>query len=132
MHTIGWQTLIAVGAGGALGAVSRLYLNAFINTKIPHELPLGTLGVNLIGSLIMGMLFAYFLHTTLLSMHLKSFLSTGVLGALTTYSTFAIESFILLQTGSYFLALSNMALNAIGTVIMAGVGFTLINLLFTP
>lgn len=132
MHGISWQTFLAVGAGGALGAVSRVYLNGLINTKIPHDLPLGTLGVNLIGSLIMGMLFAYFLHTTFLSMHIKSFLSTGILGALTTYSTFAIESFILLQTGSYFLAVSNMALNTVGTVVMAGIGFTIINLIFAP
>jgi len=132
MHSISWQTMVAVGMGGAIGAISRVYLNGLINSKVMHDLPLGTLGVNLIGSFIMGMLFAYFLHTTLLSMHMKSFLSTGILGALTTYSTFAIESFILLQTGSYFLAVSNMMLNTIGTVVMAGIGFTLINVIFAP
>lgn len=132
MYSISWQTMLAVGSGGALGAIGRVYFNGLVNSKIPHDLPLGTLSVNLVGSFIMGMLFAYFLHTTLLSMHLKSFLSTGILGALTTYSTFAIESFILLQTGNYFLAVSNMALNTIGTVVMAGIGFTLINFIFTP
>lgn len=133
MYTISWQTLLAVGSGGFIGAILRVYLSGLISTKLPHELSIGTLGVNLIGSFIMGILFAYFLHTTLLNMHMKSFLTTGILGALTTYSTFAIESFVLLHTGSYYLALSNMLLNTFGTVIMAGIGFLLVNnLIFTP
>lgn len=133
MYTISWQTLLAVGSGGFIGAILRVYLSDLISTKLPHELSIGTLGVNLIGSFIMGILFAYFLHTTLLNMHMKSFLTTGILGALTTYSTFAIESFVLLHTGSYYLALSNMLLNTFGTVIMAGIGFLLVNnLIFTP
>jgi CrcB protein len=71
----------------------------------------------------MGMLVAYFMYTTLFSLHAKSFLSTGILGALTTYSTFAIESFLLLEGGHIFLALANVSLNAFGTIFMAGGGF---------
>lgn len=118
-----WQTILAIGSGGFLGAVSRAYLNGYISHKVPHDLPYGTLGVNLIGSFVMGVLIAYFMYTTLFSLHTKSFLSTGFLGALTTYSTFAIESFLLLQRGQMFLALSNISLNAIGTILMAGGGF---------
>ena len=125
-----WQTILAIGSGGFIGAVSRAYLNGLISHKIPHELPFGTLGVNLIGSFIMGCLVAYFMYSSALSVHLKSFLSTGVLGALTTYSTFAIESFLLLEGGSIGLALINMSLNVFGTVIMAGSGYYLINSFF--
>ncbi len=121
-----WQTILAIGSGGFIGAVLRAYLNGLISHKLPHDLPFGTLGVNLIGSFIMGVLIAYFMYTTIFSVHVKSFLSTGILGALTTYSTFAIESFMLLEGGHILLAITNIFLNAFGTVFMAGGGFYLI------
>nr|WP_321266527.1 fluoride efflux transporter CrcB [uncultured Sulfurimonas sp.] len=120
-----WQTILAIGSGGFLGAVLRAYFNGLISHKLPHDLPFGTLSVNLVGSFIMGILIAYFMYTTIFSLHAKSFLSTGVLGALTTYSTFAIESFLLLEGGHIFLALANISLNAFGTIFMAGGGFYL-------
>jgi len=122
-----WQTLLAIGSGGFIGAVLRAYLNGVISHKVPHELPFGTLGVNLIGSFIMGILVAYFMYTTLVPLHVKSFLSTGILGALTTYSTFAIESVLLLQGGHFMLAGVNMALNVLGTVFVAGAGFMMMS-----
>jgi len=118
-----WQTILAIGSGGFLGAVLRSYLNGVISHRVPHLLPFGTLGVNLIGSFIMGVLVAYFMQSNLFPPLVKSFLTTGILGALTTYSTFAIESFLLLEGGSFLLALSNISLNALGTVFMAGAGF---------
>ncbi len=122
-----WQTILAIGSGGFIGAVLRSYLNGLISHRLPHDLPFGTLGVNLIGSFIMGVLVAYFMYSTFFTPHMKSFLTTGILGALTTYSTFAIESFLLLEGGSIGLALMNMSLNLIGTIFMAGSGYYLVN-----
>ena len=116
-------TIIAVASGGALGATLRLLLSTAVNKTFIHALPLGTLTVNLLGSLIIGILFAYFHLNTSLSPHLKSFLTTGMLGALTTYSTFAIESFFLLESGQYAHAFANMALNLFGTILFAGIGY---------
>ena len=116
-------TIIAVASGGAIGATLRLLINAAVNKTFIHALPLGTLAVNLIGSLFIGMLFAYFHFNTSLSPYLKSFMVTGILGALTTYSTFAIESFFLLQAGHYIHAFANMAFNLFGTILFAGMGY---------
>lgn len=121
-----WQTILAIGSGGFIGAVLRAYFNGLISHRVPHDLPYGTLGVNLIGSFLMGMLIAYFMYTTIFSVHAKSFLSTGILGALTTYSTFAIESFFLLNSGHILLAILNISLNAFGTIFMAGGGFYIV------
>jgi len=125
-----WQTILAIGSGGFIGAVLRAYLNGVISHKLPHALPFGTLGVNLIGSFIMGVLVAYFMHSAFFGIHTKSFLSTGILGALTTYSTFAIESFLLFEGGSIILGATNMLLNVVGTVIMAGSGYFLVEKFF--
>lgn len=125
-----WQTILAIGSGGFIGAVLRAYLNGLISHKLPHDLPYGTLGVNLLGSFLMGLLIAYFMYTSFFSLQAKSFLSTGILGALTTYSTFAIESLLLLQGGHILLAFINISLNAFGTIIMAGSGFYIVKYLF--
>ncbi|OHE19727.1 MAG: chromosome condensation protein CrcB [Sulfurimonas sp. RIFOXYD12_FULL_36_11] len=124
-----WQTIIAVGSGGFLGAVLRAYVNGLISHRMPHDIPFGTLGVNLIGSFIMGLLIAYFMYTTLFSMQVKSFLTTGILGGFTTYSAFAIESFFLLNGGHIAIALANISLNAFGSVFMAGGGFYIVKYL---
>ena len=119
-------TIIAVASGGAIGATLRLLINTWTNKTFVHALPLGTLAVNLLGSLLIGILFAYFHLNTSLSPHLKTFLVTGILGALTTYSTFAIESFFLLESGHYAHAFANIALNLFGTILFAGIGYIIL------
>ena len=118
--------IIAVASGGAIGAVLRFLISGTVNKHYAHVIPFGTLFVNLLGAFIMGLLFAYFhLHETL-SVQLKTFLLTGILGAMTTYSTFAMESFLLLQEAHYLQAFANMAFNLFGTIVFAGVGYLLI------
>ncbi|MBU3014520.1 CrcB family protein [Poseidonibacter lekithochrous] len=125
--TLSWQTILAIGAGGFLGAIARAYSVHFSNKYIPLDFPMGVLLVNIIGSFIIGILFAYFTHFTV-SDTLKAFLTTGFLGALTTYSTFAIESYLLFGT-SIYLAITNMVLNLFGTILAAGSGYKIINFL---
>lgn len=123
--SLNWSMVLAIGLGGFLGAIARAYAVHFTNKFFPLEFPLGILLVNLIGSFIIGILFAYFSHYTV-SINLKAFLTTGFLGALTTYSTFAIESYLLFGT-SIYLAFTNIALNLIGTIVAAGSGFKLMH-----
>lgn len=121
-----FQTVLAIGSGAFIGAVMRAYLNGVVNHHLPHTLPFGTLAVNLLGSFIIGALFAYFSYSTFLSVQVKSFLTTGFLGGLTTYSTFAMETFLLVSGGHLLMAVLNMALNTFGTVAMAASGYYMI------
>ena len=123
--SLNWSMIIAIGLGGFLGAIARAYAVHYTNRYFPIEFPLGILLVNLVGSFLAGVLFAYF-STYPLSVNLKSFLTTGFLGALTTYSTFAIESYLLLGT-SLYVAIANITLNLVGTIIAAGSGFKLMH-----
>lgn len=115
--TLSWQTILAVGCGGFLGAVTRVYVTHSMNLSMKSDFPWGILTVNIIGSFLIGILFAVFVHYTV-SDTLKAFLTSGFLGALTTYSTFAIESFFLLNS-SIFLGSINMFLNLFGTIVAA-------------
>ena len=117
------QTVLAIGSGAFIGAVLRAYMNGVVNHHFPHTLPFGTLTVNLLGSFVIGALFAYFSYSIFFSVQAKSFLTTGFLGGLTTYSTFAMETFLLLSGGHLLMALLNMALNTFGTVAMAASGY---------
>lgn len=117
------NTLIAVASGGAIGTVARLYANEISSRYLGSNFPYGTMTVNLVGSLIIGLLMGYFSHHAHISPYLKTFLITGFLGALTTYSTFAMESFFMLDSGRYATALANISINLFGTIILAGIGY---------
>lgn len=121
--SLSWQTVLAIGSGGFCGAIARVYIVHVSNKTFVSDFPYGVLIANLIGSFLIGCLFAYFASTATNEIT-KSFLTTGFLGALTTYSTFAIESFFLLET-SLFLGITNMSLNLFGTILAAGSGYKL-------
>jgi len=121
-----WQTVLAIGSGGFLGAISRAYMVGIINHHLPHNyLPFGTLGVNIIGSFFLGM--AFFIFTQIsVPIHLKSLITTGFMGAFTTYSTFAFETFLLLEGGHYIMGILNIFLNVILTIIFALIGYKIL------
>jgi len=116
--------IIAVGLGGALGAILRFYVGVQVVKYFPHDLPIATLFVNVFGSFTIGVLVALFLTFTPAE-YIKAFLLTGFLGALTTYSTFAIESFVLL-TNNFWYGVLNIILNVIGTITATMIGYKLI------
>ena len=123
--SLNWSMILAIGVGGFIGSIARAYAVHFTNKYFPIEFPLGILFVNLVGSFLAGVLFAYFSNYPL-SVNLKAFLTTGFLGALTTYSTFAIESYLLLGT-SIYIAITNIVLNLLGSILLAGGGFKLMH-----
>lgn len=106
---MGWQVLLAVGAGGFLGAISRFLLSGWVQRLVGAGFPYGTLFVNVLGSFVIGFLVLYFEQS--LAPQQKAFAVTGLLGALTTFSTFSLETVLMLQQQLYLKALSNISLN---------------------
>jgi len=122
--TFNISTVLAVGIGGFTGAVGRFYIGMQVVKYFPHTIPLATFTVNILGSFAIGALIALFLIYTPSDI-VKAFLITGFLGALTTYSTFAMESYILLNSNFWY-GILNILLNVIGTIAAAGVGYKLV------
>jgi len=105
-----FSLFLAVGAGGFLGAIFRFTISSQIQKISGSLFPFGTLGVNILGSFIIGFLFLYFQYINL-SLHQKAIFITGLLGALTTFSTFSWETLLMMQEGLWSKALVNIGLN---------------------
>jgi CrcB protein len=101
--------LILVGVGGFAGAVARWLVDAWISERNPTAFPFGTLVVNLTGSFLLGLLFAWVLERNVLPPDVRAPLMIGFLGAYTTFSTYMLESWRLVEDGAWALALTNLA-----------------------
>jgi CrcB protein len=97
--------LAAVAAGGALGAPAR-YGIALAVAVTPGTFPWGTFWINVSGSFVLGLLLAVLLERFPADRYLRPFLATGFLGAYTTYSTFAVETDLLIRNGHAGVALA--------------------------
>ena len=99
------QMILAVGAGGFIGAVGRYLLVARIGHWLGPNgvagVPVGILSANVLGSLLMGVLAGTLAWAWSPAPELRAFLSVGVLGAFTTFSTFSLETVNLIQRGDW-------------------------------
>ena len=107
------QQLLAVGCGGFLGAVARYTLTVLMQKKFPGFTPGGTMLVNAMGCLLIGVLMALYIEEVWIFKHetLRRFLIIGILGSLTTFSTFGYETVELLRENEMRSAAWNVAGN---------------------
>ncbi len=118
------QTL-SIAAGGAIGALLRFWVSTGVYQLLGRGFPYGTLAVNVIGSLIMGLLYVLMLERMTVGPELRGALLVGLLGAFTTFSTFSIETLNLVEQADYLKALLNVLLSVLACLVAAWVGVTL-------
>lgn len=102
--------VLLVALGGSIGAVVRYLISIFMIQVFGSSFPFGTLLVNVIGSFFMGVIYALG-QMSHISPELKALIGVGLLGALTTFSTFSNETLLLLQEGDWLKAILNVVLN---------------------
>jgi len=103
--------LIAIAAGGAVGALLRFWVSTGVYNLLGRGFPYGTLAVNVLGSLAMGFLYVLLLDRMTVSPEVRAALLVGFLGAFTTFSTFSIETLNLIEQADFMRAGLNMVIS---------------------
>lgn len=107
------KSVLLVALGGSIGSILR-YITSIITAKFySANFPLATFIVNIIGCLIIGVVFGIFERNGIVNDNLRLLLITGFCGGFTTFSAFSSENINLLQNGNFFIALSYISLSII-------------------
>lgn len=105
------QKLMLVGTGGFLGAYLRYVITLNSAKIMGTDFPYGTLIVNITGGIIIGIIMELSQTSNAVSDNMKLFLTTGIMGGLTTFSTFSYETVSFFSRGDYMPAILNTGLN---------------------
>ncbi|MBT3505793.1 MAG: fluoride efflux transporter CrcB [Piscirickettsiaceae bacterium] len=119
------QQLLAIAVGGALGAVLRFVVSNNVYRLLGRDFPYGTLVVNALGSLLMGLLFVILVERMAVSVEWRSALLVGLLGAFTTFSTFSFETLALFNAGAPIKALINIMMSVMLCLLATWLGMML-------
>lgn len=102
------MTVVLVGIGGFFGAVARYLVDGWVAERTGATFPWGTLVVNLSGAFLLGLLFSLTVERGALPAAIRGPILIGFIGAYTTFSTLALESWRLIEDGSYLLGVANL------------------------
>ena len=122
------KIILLVGLGGFVGSILRYIISETIQARSVGSFPYGTLAVNVMGCLVIGVIFGMSSKTSY-SPELKYFLATGLIGGFTTFSAFSYESFILFREGQIWNAAVYIALSIILGLLATMLGFQVYRLL---
>jgi CrcB protein len=117
--------LLLIGIGGFVGAIARYAVDGWVASRAAGAFPYGTLLVNLSGSLLVGVLFALTIERGTLSAELRGPLMIGFVGAYTTFSTLALESWRLAEDGAWLLAIANLGGSAVLGLVAVAAGIAI-------
>jgi CrcB protein len=122
------RILLLIGTGSFIGGVLRYSISQFIQTKILSTFPFGTLGVNIIGCFVIGLVFALSERTNM-SPEMRLFLATGICGGFTTFSAFSNETFSLMRDGQLFYASAYITSSVLFGVFATFIGYSVLKLI---
>ncbi len=106
-----FKTILYIAIGGAIGSVLRYITSILVAKFWTNQFPLATFIANILGCFLIGLFMGYLLKNQLEDSNLKWFLITGICGGFTTFSTFSMENYLLLQNQNSFLAFGNILLS---------------------
>jgi len=115
--------IVLVGLGGFIGSVFRFLLSGFVYRMVPFaEFPLGTLAVNVLGCLLIGVLNGVAETRQVIGPELRLFLMIGMLGGFTTFSTFGYETLALIRDADIVQAMGNVTVQVFFGLIAVWLG----------
>lgn len=115
-----------VGSGGFIGAMFRYGLSGLVQRGVAlASFPYGTLAVNMLGCLLIGVVVGLVDSRQLFAPELRLFVLIGVLGGFTTYSTFGYETFALLRDGDFLRALANVGIHVVLGLALVWAGYAM-------
>ncbi len=119
------MTLVLVGLGGFFGAVARYVVDGWVLRVTGAGFPWGTLVINLSGSFLLGLLFALSVERGVLPAEIRAPVLIGFIGAYTTFSTLTLETWRLVEDGSYLAAVANLGGSTLLGMVAVVAGLTL-------
>jgi CrcB protein len=122
------RSLFIVGFGGFIGCILRYLLTLSIQNKLVSVFPFGTLGVNIIGCLFIGLILG-FGDIFKISFEWRLFLATGICGGFTTFSAFSIDTFEMLRQGQFLYSILYVSASFFFGLLSTFVGFSIPRLL---
>ncbi len=117
------KILLLIGSGGFAGSILRYVVSLSIQNKLLSSFPYGTLSVNIIGSFLIGIVYAL-VEKGSLSPEIRLFLAAGVLGGFTTFSAFSLDALNLLQEGLWLEGFAYVLIS-----VLAGIAFAFLGIL---
>lgn len=117
--------LLLIGLAGLAGTLSRYWLSGVVARRYGETFPLGTLAVNLVGCFLAGLLFYLLQERFLVNQTARTVVMIGFLGGFTTFSSFGLQTFTLLQDGEFGLAALNLVASNLAGLFLVWAGYTL-------
>lgn len=125
-----YAVMAMVGLGGAIGSVLRYVLNGLIQGASWGGFPFGIFVINITGGLVMGILVELMALKWNVSQELRAFLTTGILGGYTTFSTFSLDSAMLMERHAYGQAIAYVAGSTLLSIGAVFAGFWMVRQLY--